>query len=377
MHSFQHNFPEKEQERKDHYSSTCNVVNAGCSMLIMRAVDTFRKCEKSMGDKSRIEWTESTWNPTTGCTKVSQGCKHCYAERDWTRLVHLPAYQGRAFTDVECHPERLDQPLRWKRPRRVFVNSMSDMFHESVPDGFIDRVFAVMALAKQHTFQVLTKRPRRMLDYCKTLGKHNGIDRVSIAAQQMSSKTGFLWHKGDVGWNLPNVHLGVSVEDQATADERIPLLLQTPAAVRWISAEPLLGPVDIQLSINRVPWRIGGGDAGLHWVVTGGESRPKARPTHPDWFRSLRDQCKAAGVPFLFKQWGEWQIASIENGHYDCNMAMNSAHWIHIDGAITKPSCLREDIPTAISCKAYAMIKVGKARAGRLLDGVLHDEYPA
>ena len=333
-----------------------------------------------MGEISRIEWTDATWNPVTGCTKVSQGCKNCYAERDWARLVHLPAYHGRAFTDVECHPERLDQPLRWKRPRRIFVNSMSDLFHPDVPDEFIDRVFAVMALANQHNFQVLTKRPRRMLDYCKTLGKHNGIDRVSIAAQQISSKTWFLWHKGDVGWNLPNVHLGVSVEDQLTADERIPLLLQTPAAVRWISAEPLLGPVSLVVPFDgaKVDSAVGAkpGIHALDWVVAGGESGPKARPSHPDWLRSLRDQCRAAGVPFLFKQWGEWQIASMENGHHDCDMARNRAHWIHVDGAITKPSCLRADIPTAIISKAYAMIKVGKARAGRHLDGELHDGYP-
>lgn len=259
-----------------------------------------------MGDNSVIEWTDATWNPVTGCTKVSQGCKHCYAERDWSRLAHLPAYQGRAFTDVACHTERLDQPLRWKRPRRIFVNSMSDLFHEAVPDDFLDKVFAVMALSPQHTFQVLTKRPERMRDYCKTLGQHNGTDRVSIAAQQISSKAWFLWRMGDVGWCLPNVWLGVSVEDQEAADQRIPLLLQTPAAVRWVSAEPLLGPVDVQAAINRMPWRIGGGDAGLHWVVVGGESGPKARPMHPDWARSLRDQCAAAGVQYLFKQWGEW-----------------------------------------------------------------------
>lgn len=192
-----------------------------------------------------IVWTDETWNPVTGCTKVSQGCKHCYAERDWHRLQHLPRFAGRAFTDVVCHPERLDQPLRWAKPRRIFVNSMSDLFHEDVPDEFIDQVFAVMALAKQHKFQVLTKRPQRMLDYCKTLGRHHEIDRVSIAAKRISNKTGFSWRMCDEGWCLPNVWLGVSVEDQATADQRIPILLQTPAAVRWISAEPLLGPIDL------------------------------------------------------------------------------------------------------------------------------------
>lgn len=258
-----------------------------------------------------IVWTDETWNPVTGCTKVSQGCKHCYAERDWHRLQHLPRFAGRAFTDVVCHPERLDQPLRWAKPRRIFVNSMSDLFHEDVPDEFIDQVFAVMALAKQHEFQVLTKRPQRMLDYCKTLGRHHEIDRVSIAAKRISNKTGFFWRMCDEGWCLPDVWLGVSVEDQATANERIPILLQTPAAVRWISAEPLLGPIDLlragATEMDSVGCLTPGGGESfarglIDWVIVGGESGPKARPMHPDWVRSLRDQCAAAVVPFLLKQ---------------------------------------------------------------------------
>ncbi len=314
-----------------------------------------------MGEISRIEWTDATWNPVTGCTKVSQGCKNCYAERDWARLVHLPAYHGRAFTDVECHPERLDQPSRWKRPRRVFVNSMSDIFHPAVPFEFIEQVHDVIRECAQHIFQILTKRPDRMLAFWKWR------KAVYLANAYTSTPPRNAWY-------------GVSVEDQLTADERIPLLLQTPAAVRWISAEPLLGPVSLVVPFDgaKVDSAVGAkpGIHALDWVVAGGESGPKARPSHPDWFRSLRDQCRAAGVPFLFKQWGEWQIASMENGHHDCDMARNRAHWIHVDGAITKPSCLRADIPTAIISKAYAMIKVGKARAGRHLDGVLHDEYP-
>lgn len=181
-----------------------------------------------MGDKSGIEWCDATWNPTTGCTKVSQGCKHCYAERDWPRLAHLPEYRGRAFTNVAYHPVRLYPPLRWKKLRRIFVNSMSDLFHPDVPDAFIDQVFAVMALAQQHTFQVLTKRPERMLSY---LTEHAAGGRhVWPACQEIKMPRGR--HKSAPGWPLPNVHLGVSVEDQETADERIPLLLQTPAVVR-------------------------------------------------------------------------------------------------------------------------------------------------
>ena len=311
-----------------------------------------------MNDTSGIEWTDATWNPITGCSKVSQGCKHCYAERDWARLVHLPAYQGREFTDVACHPERLDQPLKWRRPRRIFVNSMSDLFHEDIPDEFVDKVFAVMALCPHHTFQVLTKRPERMRAYLKV-----AIDKRSA-----------------ITFPPPNVHLGVSVEDQLTADERIPLLLQTPAAVRWISAEPLIGPIGLSrwvfdrekaiIDCMNGPSACNWDQADsvvpypLDWVVAGGESGPKARPTHPDWFRSLRDQCKAAGVPFLFKQWGEWS-ASWGGG----------THLVYPDGRCVPG---HHDHPDAWKHKtAEPMMRAGKKYAGRLIDGVLHDEYPA
>ena len=251
-----------------------------------------------MADKTGIEWTDATWNPVTGCAKVSAGCKHCYAERNWGRLQHLPAYAGRAFTDVATHADRLLQPLSWKRPRRIFVNSMSDLFHQDIHDDFIGMVFRTMARAPQHTFQVLTKRAERM--------------------QRLLTHPKMRGFVGDAPWPLPNVWIGVSVEDQATADKRIPLLLDTPAAVRWISAEPLLGPMSLTkeyLSMKcggAYPFRSLGDEHRtklidlLDWVVVGGESGPKARPMHPAWARSLRDQCAAAAVPFLFKQWGEW-----------------------------------------------------------------------
>ena len=252
-----------------------------------------------MSDKTGIAWTNATWNPITGCTKVSQGCKHCYAEREWARLSANPkatAY-GRAFTDVACHSERLDQPLRWKKPRLIFVNSMSDLFHEDVPDEFIDRVFAVMALAEQHTFQVLTKRPERMLAYLDTPGRG---DLIGDQAMPKVSKNDF----GLLEWPIKNVWLGVSAEDQASADERIPLLLQTPAAVRWVSAEPLLERVELGFAM---PWRVTGAAYGqtLDWVVCGGESGgPKARPMHVEWVNKLRLDCEKAGVPFFMKQLG-------------------------------------------------------------------------
>ena len=258
-----------------------------------------------MSDKTGIAWTDATWNPVTGCSKVSQGCKHCYAEREWARLSANPkatAYYGRAFTDVACHEDRLDQPLRWSKPRMIFVNSMSDLFHEDVPDEFIDRVFAVMALAEKHTFQVLTKRPARMLRWFDP-GHDNREHAVGEAMREIAAARG----SDDAGlpeWPLPNVWLGVSVEDQITADERIPLLLQAPTAVRWVSAEPLLERVEIGFAM---PWRVTGAAYGqtLDWVVCGGESGgPKARPMHIEWVNKLRLDCEKAGVPFFMKQLG-------------------------------------------------------------------------
>jgi protein gp37 len=296
-----------------------------------------------MADKSSIEWTDATWNPVTGCSKVSAGCKHCYAEREWARLSanpKAPRYFGRQFTDVQCHMDVLTTPLRWKKPRRIFVNSMSDLFHPDVPTAFIDDVFGVMAGCPQHTFQVLTKRPYRMLGY---LGDFH--------AEMVTREFVKHWPQAEtMTWPLPNVWLGVSVEDQASADERIPLLRQTPAAVRWVSAEPLLGPV----SFASVPRGGTGAEGNIDWVVAGGESGPHARPMHPDWARGLRDQCEAAGVPFLFKQWGEWRPTTAD---YVVDDRQNTAV-IHRfkDG--------------------QRLAKVGKRAAGRLLDGVLHDAYP-
>lgn len=346
-----------------------------------------------MSDKTGIEWTDATWNPVTGCAKVSQGCKHCYAEREWPRMTKLvPAYAGREFTDVRTHADRLDQPLRWKRPRKVFVNSMSDLFHQDVPFEFIDRVFAVMALSKQHVFQVLTKRPDRMREYMHRLGRSAKI--LDDAARTLGYTFEFAG-KYMVTWPLPNIWLGVSVEDQAAADERIPLLLDTPAAVRWISAEPLIGSVDLtdipnqlgvaegQRSINALggyAWECDGPDyvdtcnigAQIDWVVVGGESGPKARPMHPDWARSLRDQCQAAGVPFIFKQWGEW--APGENCGGSMRKTEATADWFAEKwsfGTMTP----RESEELHIDDEPL-LYRCGKKRAGRLLDGVQHDGYP-
>lgn len=286
-----------------------------------------------MGDKTKIEWADATWNPVTGCTKVSPGCDHCYAESIADRFAGTPAYPD-GFT-VTLRPERLDQPLRWRRPRRVFVNSMSDLFHRDVPDQYIAGVFAVMARAPQHTFQILTKRHGRMRSL---LNEHN------FAARVMGPD--------DFEWPLPNVWMGVSVEDQRLADVRVRVLLRTPAAVRFLSCEPLLGPIDLAKSIEP-NFAVSGlkNLDGLHWVIVGGESGPKARPMHPDWARGLRDQCTSAGIPFHFKQWGEW--APEDQTPPDTVI----------------PARVRVDDQTGT-------MRLGKRTTGRLLDGRTWDEFP-
>jgi len=375
-----------------------------------------------MGDKTGIEWTDATWNPIAGCARVSPGCDNCYALKlhnrrykanmqagmmlsglvedgsrhirgweGWRQNVQrvgappegwaargrslgvrmpLPAQYDLPFTRVQLLPDRLDAPLRWRRPRRIFVNSMSDLFHEDVPDEFIDQVFARMRAAWQHTFQVLTKRPERMLAYLSDPERSQLIRHIvppKIAAdlerlaahptrQRLQDKHADWYAPENWCWPLPNVQAGVSVENQRSADERIPLLLETPAAVRFVSAEPLLGPVDLMqwtLPVARICGpapriealqyalrdvvKAGGkklGWNGIDWVIAGGESggpperrlvEPCVQPWHDTrlafcahcdgsnwrptrdglaWVRSLRDQCGAAGVPFLFKQWG-------------------------------------------------------------------------
>ncbi len=249
-----------------------------------------------MGVKSKIEWTDATWNPTSGCSKVSAGCAHCYALRTWARLsAPGQPYAGRKFTDVQCHPDRLDQPLRWKKPRIIFVNSMSDLFHPAVPDGFIDQVFAVMALSAQHTFQVLTKRPERMREYLQYMELvSQRVFKVGIDLVYEGSIRGPHDHKPP--WPLPNVWLGVSVEDQA-ALHRLDDLRGIPNAMPWVSLEPLLEEVDI------TPWL-----DFLRWVVVGGESGPGARPFDIQWARGVIAQCRAAGVPAYVKQLGRHPV---------------------------------------------------------------------
>lgn len=361
-----------------------------------------------MSAHSKIEWTDATWNPITGCTLVSEGCRYCYAallaatrlQFHWSRkglATRTAAGVARFTGEVRFNEEWLDQPLRWRKPRMIFVCAHGDLFHERVPYEWIDRIFAVMALAPQHKFQVLTKRPERLRRYVSEVADESHDATVKRFAPHMALP----WPQGWPGfeWPLPNVWLGTSCEDQATADQRIPHLLVTPAAVRFVSCEPLLSGLDlsewlhdgrrkslsgadrsrpVQGGAGRNDLAAGGavryhavdrlcdrdskelGSPRLDWVIVGGESGRNARPMHPEWAGSIRDQCVAAGVPFFFKQWGEW---SPNGGPND-----GPPDYLANDGM------LKIDDP---DLHVVPMVRLGKKRAGRLLDGRTWNELPA
>jgi protein gp37 len=284
-----------------------------------------------MSDNSGIEWTDATWTPVKGCTRVSAGCDNCYAVKMTHRLERMgqPKYTGLTVLNnrgelqfngkVVCDEDVLTVPLRWRKPKKIFVSSMSDIFHKDVPFEFIDKIFAVMALCTQHTFQVLTKRPERMAEYVN--GKRNcslgpiwravvGMNDLLCQSRYVESYSTEAFFGARVRWPLRNVWLGTSVEEQTTADERIPHLLACPAAVRFLSCEPLLGPVDLNKNgvrdgdvvvhhLPQSPWL-----KNLHWVIVGGESGPGARPCDVAWIRSIVKQCKAVGVACFVKQVG-------------------------------------------------------------------------
>jgi protein gp37 len=342
-----------------------------------------------MGAVTGIEWTDATWNPIRGCSRISEGCRNCYAERVAGRFsgdfynieskgdlapfygfAKLTASGPRWTGKVEIVEKHLGDPLRWKKPRRIFVNSMSDLFHEALPDEAIDEVFAVMAICPQHTFQILTKRPERMLKWSArewSAPVAGTCIEVEIGINDRGCQVWSHSHMADPftdaeAWPLPNVWLGVSVEDQATADERIPLLLQTPAAKRYVSYEPALGPVDLTRLrpalctgwVDSLGKREHRGPAvfdaagGLDWVICGGESGPSARPMNPAWARLVRDQCREALVPFFFKQNGEFASVS----------------------EVAGPG-IHHHFPTGETVR-----RVGKKAAGATLDGREYKEFP-
>lgn len=382
-----------------------------------------------MTHNTNIEWTHipgfkgETWNPIVGCDVVSPGCTNCYAMRvAGHRLDGNPKTQHYAGTTkvskagpvwtgkVALASEKaFTAPLHWAKPRAVFVNSMGDLFHESVPDEWIDRVFAIMALSPQHIFIVLTKRAERMRAYISALDIFalEGTDTWQEAEYRVDcdddDAASAAWHRQtgaletaifatrkclDAGKPLPNVWLGVSVEDQARAESRIPYLLATPAAIRFVSCEPLLGPVDLTKVTHRDPQKFGWLNYDpwldaltgnyplldgcerrphpnrLHWVIAGGESGPGARPMHPDWARSLRDQCQAAGVPFFFKQWGRY--APRRNG--EVTESCSDTAWP--DGTIGGGSSV------ANGGVGQMLNDLGKRAAGHTLDGETHHNWP-
>ncbi|MGE5202855.1 MAG: DUF5131 family protein, partial [Acidobacteriota bacterium] len=275
-------------------------------------------------NKTSIQWTDETWNPLVGCRRVSEGCRNCYAERlVATRLSKHPVYRGLAimkdsgpqFTgDHRIIADRLDEPLRKRKGVKVFVNDLGDLFYEGHTNEEIAAVFGVMAAAPRHTFQVLTKRARRMAEWfawiqneAATAAAHNGVAPIAEILLSISgyanvlipgggTPQGSLLRPGTV-WPLPNVWLGTSTEDQATADARIPELIKCPATVRFLSVEPQIGPINLEAICHPE-------DPSVHWVIQGGESGPRARPFDLAWARSLRDQCKAAGTAYFLKQLG-------------------------------------------------------------------------
>jgi protein gp37 len=318
-------------------------------------------------NSTKIEWASKTWSPITGCTPISEGCKNCYARRMANRLRGRCGYPKDDPFRVTFHPDRINKPLRLRKPTVIFVGSMGDLFHEDMHDEWIDEIISIIAATTRHCHLILTKRPERMLEYFDEI---YNLPTDSRRAEILFDTWRAVY--GDACNNLPvfplrNLWLGVTGENQKAADERIPILLQIPAAMRFVSYEPALGPVDFR------PWMISKKikdgyrevrnrfpsssstpkhlqlRTSLDWIIAGGETGPGARPSHPDWFRSVRDQCVAAGVPFFFKSWGEWVPRELA---------------LKIYGKDYDPE---NNVKTA---------KVGRKVAGRLLDGREWNETP-
>lgn len=302
-----------------------------------------------------ISWTEKTWNPMSGCTPISEDCANCYAKRMAQRLRGRCGYPADEPFRVTLHEDKLDEPLRMRKPSRIFVCSMGDLFHEDVPDTFILRVAQVMYDAHWHQFLMLTKRPDRMKQFWERVWEGD--------ARELFLGSGHLTS----GRSIPqNVWCGVTAENQERADERIPILLQVPAAVRFVSVEPMLGSTDLRhlhyQGITEIDALAGthglirphgGKCAKLDWVICGGETGPGARPMHPDWVRSMRDQCQAAGVPFHFKSWGAYREACASDDPIWNGQSPNLKHE-----------------------HGTHFIKLNPRETGRLLDGREWDEYP-
>lgn len=355
-----------------------------------------------MGDKTGISWTEATWNPTVGCTIVSPGCTNCYAMAMAARLAAMGGPAGAKYRHLTAESKTgpvwngdfrvdyasLDQPLRWRRPRMVFVNSMSDVFHEGATDSELDILFGIMLAANHHTYQVLTKRADRMKAWVdglldRTRHQYTVPALISRAANLLAQRgherpAGDLWSAANrlarTRWPAPHIWLGVSTEDQKRADERVPLLTATQAAVRFVSAEPLLGGIDFG-AINTADG-LAPALAYLDWIIVGGESASTKsmtpRPMHLDWARSIRDQCRRSGTHFFFKQHGHFrQVADldVDDPHgRRCDTIRTSnptGRWLNLAGG----HGFHGD-------RVVYIVPVGKKAAGDLLDGVQHHEFP-
>jgi protein gp37 len=321
-----------------------------------------------MSDNTSIEWSNATWNPILGCDRVSPGCDHCYAITEARIREHNPhpkvaaAFAG--LTDringridwtgrISVLPERLAQPLGWRKPKRIFVNSLADMFHKDVPGEIIAQVFAVMAATPHHTYQLLTKRHARMRSLLSSQDFARAVQRAfdGLADKHLDDlhQDHILRSADSPSWPLPNLWLGVSVEDQHWADLRIPALMATPAAVRFLSCEPLLGPIDLAMDHECGDPPHSPCPPSPDWVIVGGESGPGARPMNPGWVRSLRDQCTSEGVSFFFKQWGSYRW--VAGSRFNEETRSWEDHGI---------------VPQRVS----------KKLAGRLLDGREWSEFP-
>lgn len=302
---------------------------------------------------TRIEWADRVWNPVTGCSKCSDACDNCYAERMSKRLAGRCGYPTLDPFKVTWHQDRLFEPISWNKPSRVFVCSMADLFHSDVRDDKLLCIFTVIALSPKQTFLLLTKRPERAHEFLCLENLQDSI--IEVAGSRFgvdgANRVRAAFKDGNA---LPNVWLGATIWDQASADRSVPILLSTPAAKRFVSIEPMLGPVDLRdgLGLMCAP-----GD--IDWVICGGETGPGARPMHPDWPRSLRDQCQAAQVPFFFKQWGEFGPSELRTSQGATDHTNGRYH------PIADPTC------------KGLVVRLGTRKAGRVLDGRTWEEVPA
>lgn len=339
---------------------------------------------------TKIEWATKVWNPITGCTPISDGCKDCYAKKMASRLQGRRGYDKANPFKITIHPEdKFLEPLKWRKPANVFVCSMGDLFHKDVPTAEIDKVFAIAAILPQHNFMFLTKRPERMAEYftipAKQLSERwsDAIIEMGISGknEDVDSVAAYLHNRCALGWPLKNIWLGVSVENQKTADERIHYLNEISAAVKFVSCEPLLLEINFEKSLgDSLKWHAGGLKNCISWVIAGGETGHNARPVHPDWVRSLRDQCENDGIPFFFKGWGEYKQMDMTSLLKPFDIAESKKNkwtlWKDSNDIIFELIDIDGDFACTSEEECIPIQKVGKKQSGDLLDGKQYHEFP-